>query len=227
MTDATAAVRFAIGGMLRFLSHAETLRVFQRACARAAVPVKFSEGFNPHPKLSLPLPRPVGVESADELLVVRLFDESGVPADGTETLARTRWQDRMKQALTAALPEPIKLRSVALHKTKASFSAESVDYEFMVRMDADTTTALQERAASLEAAERIEVERVSPCRPGRRIDVRGFLKSLRLEVDRVVVTCAISTGGSIRVDEIMRLLELTVTDLACPVRRTNVVWTIT
>ena len=34
----TAAVRFRIGGALRFLSHAETMRLFQRACARADVP---------------------------------------------------------------------------------------------------------------------------------------------------------------------------------------------
>jgi hypothetical protein len=71
----TLAVRFRIGGALRFLSHAETSRVFQRACARAGIPVKYSAGFNPHPKLSLPLPRSVGVESDDELLVVRLSDE--------------------------------------------------------------------------------------------------------------------------------------------------------
>ena len=36
-TDATAVVRFGIGGLLRFLSHAETLRLFERACARARV----------------------------------------------------------------------------------------------------------------------------------------------------------------------------------------------
>lgn len=79
VTDATAVVRFAVRGWLRFLSHAETVRVFERGCARARVPVKYTQGFNPHAKLSLPLPRPVGVASDDELLILRLFDAQGFP----------------------------------------------------------------------------------------------------------------------------------------------------
>ena len=63
-------VKFRIWGNLRFLSHAETMSVFQRACVRAGIPVRHSEGFNPRPRMSLPLPRSVGVESDDELLVL-------------------------------------------------------------------------------------------------------------------------------------------------------------
>jgi radical SAM-linked protein len=216
--------------MLRFLSHAETLRVFQRACARAHLAVKFTEGFNPHPKLSLPLPRPVGVEAADELLVVRLFDERGIPVDEPEASVRQAWQDRMKRSLAAALPGPIELRSVALKKSNASFVAESAEYVFMVRPEADRDVPgrLREKVASLLARDSVVVERVSPShRQGRRIDVRGFLKSIRLEADRIVTTCVISAGGSVRVDEIMQLLELTAAHLAAPIRRTNVVWKMT
>ncbi|MBN2271219.1 MAG: DUF2344 domain-containing protein, partial [Sedimentisphaerales bacterium] len=61
-------LKFRIWGNLRFLSHAETMKVFQRACARAGLDVAHTEGFNPRPRLSLPLPRSVGVESDEELL---------------------------------------------------------------------------------------------------------------------------------------------------------------
>ncbi len=86
MDDSTAAIRFRIGGALRFLSHAETARLWQRACTRAALPVRYSQGFNPHPRMSLPLPRPVGVAADEELLVVKLCDErQGTPvADRAE-----------------------------------------------------------------------------------------------------------------------------------------------
>ena len=64
-------VKFGIKGNLRFLSHAETIRLFERACVRAGIKLVYSQGFNPHPKLSLPLPRTVGVESDDDLLYLR------------------------------------------------------------------------------------------------------------------------------------------------------------
>ena len=229
-THATAAVGFAIGGMLRFLSHAETLRVFQRACARAHVPVKHTEGFNPHPKLSLPLPRPVGVASDDELLVLRLFDERGIPWDESDASAGRPWHDRMQQSLAAVLPREIELRSTALMKSNASFEPESADYMFAVQpvQGGDPADPLRDRIVRLLAHESVIVERISPShREGRRIDVRGFLKSIRTEGDRVVVACRTGAGGSIRVDEIMSLLGVGPADLAGPVRRLNVTWKIT
>ena len=65
-------IKFKIGGNLRFLSHAQTLMVFRRACIRAGIKIQYSQGFNPRPRLSLPLPRPVGVASDDELLCLRV-----------------------------------------------------------------------------------------------------------------------------------------------------------
>ena len=69
------AIRFKVEGTLRFLSHAETVRLLERACVRAGLRLRYSEGFNPHPKLSLPLPRPVGVESDEELLCLWVEQE--------------------------------------------------------------------------------------------------------------------------------------------------------
>ena len=66
------AIRYGIEGDLRFISHHDTMRLFARALTRAGLPVKFSEGFNPRPRLSLPLPRPVGIASQCELLVLEL-----------------------------------------------------------------------------------------------------------------------------------------------------------
>ncbi len=220
-TDATAVVRFAIGGLLRFLSHAETLRVFQRACARAYVPVKFTEGFNPHPKLSLPLPRPVGVASDDELLVLRLSDERGLP-----DAAGASWPDRMGRSLSETLPREIELKSVEVRRTNAAFVAEVVDYAFPLRAEAtgEVPRVWPDRIAALLSRRSIVIERQPPRRPARRIDVRGFLQSIRMEAGCIVASCAVTAGGSIRVDEIMQLLELSVFDLAGPIRRGNVTW---
>ncbi len=56
------------------------------------------------------------------------------------------------------------------------------------------------------------------------IDVRGFLKSIELDRNSIIVECKISSAGSIRVDEILKLLQLDVEKLASPIRRTSVQW---
>lgn len=66
------AVRFSIHGDLRFISHQDTLRLWARALARAQLPLRYSQGMNPHPKVSLPLPRSVGVASDDDWLLAEL-----------------------------------------------------------------------------------------------------------------------------------------------------------
>ncbi|MDI9432522.1 MAG: TIGR03936 family radical SAM-associated protein [Sedimentisphaerales bacterium] len=230
VTDATAAVRFGIGGLLRFLSHAETLRVFERACVRACIPVKYSQGFNPHPKLSLPLPRPVGVVSDDELLVLKLFDAKGIPVEDGPDGARQAWHERMMEALSGALPSDIAVHSIAIMKSTSSFRPETTRYVF----DLDRTggreglDALGERIRQILARDSLMVERVTPeRREGRRMDIRPYLRAIELKETRAIVECGISDAGSVRVDELMPLLELTPHDLSGPVRRTDVVWTIT
>ena len=60
----TLVVDFSIEGNLAYLSHQETLTLFERALVRASVPLVYSMGFNPHPHLSIPFPRSVGTQSA-------------------------------------------------------------------------------------------------------------------------------------------------------------------
>jgi len=57
------------------------------------------------------------------------------------------------------------------------------------------------------------------------VDVRPFLKSIEFDNNRgIVVECKISSAGTIRVEEILKLLELDVEKLAMPIRRTSVQW---
>jgi radical SAM-linked protein len=217
----TLVVRFRIGRALRFLSHAETSRVFQRACARAEIPVKYSAGFNPHPKLSLPLPRSVGVESDDELLVIRLADE---PRDTDET-----YEARIREALQERLPAGIEVTGVERVES-GSFHARTVDYLFCLRADraADLADRLRQRGQVVLAGESWIVERKLPGdRKARRIDVRPFLEAIQPVEGGAVVRCNVTAAGSIRIDEILQLLELEMEDLAAPIRRTAVEWTST
>ncbi len=222
MDDTWAALRFRIGGSMRFLSHAETARVFQRACARAAIPVRYSEGFNPHPRLSLPLPRPVGVEADDELLVIRLCEDR----ESTPRESRAQREATLKRALAEQLPDGIEVLAVDLTPAHASWQPRSAEYVLPVRAEeAGWEERLRGRMAEVMESDRCIVERVSgEGRPTKSVDVRPFLDALRWEEGSLIVQHRTGPAGSIRVDEIQQLFGLRTQDLAGPIRRTNVTW---
>lgn len=211
-------VRFRIGGSLRFLSHAETLRVFQRACVRADIPIQYTQGFNPHPKMTLPLPRPVGVESDDELLCIR------VSCTSNEQQA-VDYETQIKTQLSEQLPEGLELLSVSVTKAGRSFLPGSATYVLPVRREY-LTSDLKRRIKHILASESLPIERKTGPEnlKFKTLDVRGFLKSIELEDGCIIVQCKISPAGSIRVEEILQLLELDVAKLSAPLRRTSVQW---
>jgi radical SAM-linked protein len=61
-------VKFSRGDEVRFISHLDLIRAWQRALRRAGIPLAYSEGFNPHPKMSLAAPLAVGITSEAELM---------------------------------------------------------------------------------------------------------------------------------------------------------------
>jgi radical SAM-linked protein len=65
-------IRYAKRGPLRFTSHRDFARAFERALRRAAVPIAYSQGFTPHPKISYASAAPTGVGSEAEYLEIGL-----------------------------------------------------------------------------------------------------------------------------------------------------------
>jgi len=63
-------IRFGRGEEVRFISHLDIMRLWERALRRAQIPLAYSEGFSPHPRLSLAVPLAVGVTSEAELMDV-------------------------------------------------------------------------------------------------------------------------------------------------------------
>ena len=63
-------VRFRRGEEVKFISHLDLMRLWQRAFHRAGIALAYSEGFNPHPRISLAAPLALGVTSQAELMDV-------------------------------------------------------------------------------------------------------------------------------------------------------------
>jgi radical SAM-linked protein len=71
-------LRYSKLGKIRFTSHRDTARVWERAMRRAGVPVATSAGFTPRPRLSFGLALPTGAESVAEYLDLEVVDELSV-----------------------------------------------------------------------------------------------------------------------------------------------------
>jgi len=61
-------IKFKRGQEVKFISHLDLIRLWQRALHRARIPLAYSEGFSPHPRISLAAPLPIGVTSEAELM---------------------------------------------------------------------------------------------------------------------------------------------------------------
>jgi radical SAM-linked protein len=70
----TLRIRFAKFGKIRFTSHRDVARIWERALRRAGLPIAYTEGFSPRPKLSFGLALSTGYESLGEYLDVNLRD---------------------------------------------------------------------------------------------------------------------------------------------------------
>jgi len=80
-------VRYAKRGRLRFTSHRDFSRAFERALVRAGIPMAYSSGFNPHPRISYAGASPTGAASEAEYLEIGLA-EPVEPARVAEDLDR-------------------------------------------------------------------------------------------------------------------------------------------
>ncbi|MBR4953676.1 MAG: TIGR03936 family radical SAM-associated protein [Oscillospiraceae bacterium] len=85
-------------GRAVYISHLDLMRVMQRAFMRAGYQLKYSEGFNPHPQISILLPLSVGCSSQCELMDFQIL--------GDENVAE------MPARLTAVMPEGVEVLSV-------------------------------------------------------------------------------------------------------------------
>ncbi len=67
-------LRYAKRGKLRFTSHRDVARAFERALRRAGLPMAYSQGYSPHPKVSWVGAAPTGVASEAEYVEIQLVD---------------------------------------------------------------------------------------------------------------------------------------------------------
>ncbi|MER5639246.1 TIGR03936 family radical SAM-associated protein [Kitasatospora sp. NPDC002227] len=157
-------LRYTKRGRLRFTSHRDFQRAFERALRRSAVPMAYSAGFTPHPKVSYANAAPTGVASEAEYLEIGLADF------------------RDPAALRALLDEslPIGLDIIdAVEVHTPNFVERLEASEWQIRLDGVEPAEAARAAEKFLAAEEVEVSRQT--KNGLRVfDARGAVAALEL-----------------------------------------------
>ncbi|MGA2367172.1 MAG: TIGR03936 family radical SAM-associated protein [Dehalococcoidia bacterium] len=117
-------LKFSRGEQLKYLSHLDLMRLWERALRRAGLPAAYSEGFSPHPKISLASPLAVGVTSRAELMDVFL----------NSTVSPRNFMKKV----TPQLPEGIEiLEVVTVNVQSPSLQSRLRQAEYLVELETD------------------------------------------------------------------------------------------
>jgi radical SAM-linked protein len=154
-------IRYAKRGRLRFTSHRDFSRAFERAVFRARIPMAYSSGFNPHPRISYAGAAPTGSASEAEFLELALA-QVVVPAD-------------VHAQLDEALPTGLDILDV-VESPGGSLSDLLEGSRWRIDLAADHATVV-DAAARFMAADEALVERMTK-KGMREFDARGAVLSL-------------------------------------------------
>jgi len=199
---------FSISGMLRFVSHLELQNFFARLFVRAGIPVKFSEGFNPHPRLSLPVPRNVGVGSIN--------DRGRIEVDaGFDT-------ESMLEKLKPILPFEMVVSRARIVPAKRLERVEAVEYEIDT---ADYPVAkLSARIDAIMKGPCLVTRRVKKTNRENTVDIRPMIQKLALEGSGVRAKVAYTAQGSVKPVELLEVLELPAEEFIGRITRIKTYW---
>lgn len=190
------------------------MRAMERIAIRAKLPLRYSQGFNPRPILSLPCPRPVGVATRDDVLVLAL----DAPVSAHDLLA----------SLNAQTPEGLSfLEATLLPEKQTSVQPTRVEYEAPV--ESQRIGAVSERIEALRNEDAWIVERRQKPRRGKQndpprtkgLDVKPMIAELNLAEGRLRFACVPHEEKWAKPSEILHLLGLHQPEAAAGVVRTK------
>lgn len=122
MYVARLLIKFTKTNRAKFISHLDTMRTLHRAFRRAALPISYSQGFNPHASISVAAPLSLGIESIAEYADVDISGEFDC--------------DTMKTALNEALPSDIRILDIIKIVGKAPAAMAAVAFaRYSIRLD--------------------------------------------------------------------------------------------
>ena len=210
-------VKITKGNGVRFISHLEYSRTINRALRRAKLPVAYSEGFNPHIKMSLASALGVGITSLSEYVEVELCEE---------ILA-----SHAMQALNSTLPKDIRVLACDVIDKKADKKLMAVltgaSYEIII-FSCDIEHFIKALEQYNSAAQLFFTKKSAPQKPTKIVDVKEYVGKILCEAVpngiKIIFECQIKPAGTLKAQDILSVLQeqygLVFDILACDITRT-------
>lgn len=155
-------LRYAKRGPLRFTSHRDVARAFERALRRAGVPMAYSQGFTPHPKISWIGASPTGVASEAEYLEIQVVER----VDAVHLVT----------SLDGVLPRGLDLLEAVSASSSGSLTERIEASRWRIELPGVSRERLQEAVDRLLNVDEVQVERLTK-HGMRTIDVRPAIVS--------------------------------------------------
>lgn len=183
--------KFTKLGYLKFISHLDLVDLFQRTLFQNKVDVKFSEGFNPHPRMSIAYPLPLGIESNSEYMEIYLNSK----IDLKDFLIK----------MNERLPQGIKIVEAKYDDDESiSNKVKSVVYAFKLLntfYDKNKDIDIAKELDKVNAMDIVEIERKRK-KGKRRIFVKenakDYLNRLELKDEAIYAYIKMSENGSLK-----------------------------
>ena len=173
----THRITFAKRGSLIFVSHLDFAHSFTRALKRAELPLKYSEGFNPHPKQVFALPLSVGMVGENELCDITL----------TEDFSHEEIKSRLEKAFTSE----IEIKSVTDPDIKMG-KVKSAEY-VLVFENLDVSKGELEKALS----ELAPVMKTTKSGKEKELDIKSMVygSDVNVEGEKTLLTLTLAASG--------------------------------
>lgn len=187
-------VRYAKRGKMRFASHRDVARAFERGVRRAGLPIAHSAGFTPHPKISYAGGAPTGVASEAEYLSLTLTTRSEAEA--------------VRERLNAALPDGIDVIDVTEDAGGLPASRLTAS-EWQVILPGLTPDSVAPAVQRFLALEHAPVERLTN-KGMRSMDARSAVVTLDVAAERPGATLRMilrHTVPAVRPDDVLTALR--------------------
>ncbi|MCL2337147.1 MAG: TIGR03936 family radical SAM-associated protein [Firmicutes bacterium] len=177
-------------GPARYTAHLDLMRELERSMRRAKLPMAFSEGFNPHPKLSVAAPLPVGSASLAELAEIEM--------------TRAVEPDLLLASLNDVLPPGLKIRTVTpMDAASPSLMAAVRRAGYLVRLEGAAGTELPGDAAvqSFLALDRVEIKRCGRDGQEKIRDIRPGIVAIEIlpAAEGILLRMELMTGSAMNV----------------------------
>ena len=189
-----ALIRFGKQPRLRFISHLDLQRFFQRAVNRTGLPIAWSQGFNPHPVMSFGSALALGWTSEYEVIDIKLSAPMG--------------RKRTEDAVRAALPEDLPVLEVRMvddrHAAPMSLVRMS---DYVVQLEGESASAVVGQIPAF--LEREVVDAVKKTKSGERtVNARPLVLSLEaLDAGRFRTRLMLTESQSIKPELLVGLLS--------------------